>query len=56
MQTTTVLFDLDGTLGMKVFLLPACLIDRENTDLSAFPHGGFDDLPAFARQLKGSEG
>ena len=30
------------TLGMKVFLLTDCLISRNVTDLSQYPHGGFD--------------
>ncbi len=36
-----------GTLGMQVFLLTDCLINRKNTDLAAYPHGSFDDLLAF---------
>ena len=36
-----------ATLGMKVFLLTDCLISRHGTDLSAFPHGNFDDLERF---------
>lgn len=35
------------TLGMKVFLLTDCLINREGADLSHWPHGGFDELFAF---------
>ena len=31
-------------LGMKVFLLTDCLIDRKESDLSRYPHGGFDEL------------
>lgn len=31
-------------LGMQVFLLTDCLINRENTDLSRYPHGSFDAL------------
>ena len=34
-------------LGMDVFLLTDCLIDRKETDLSAIPHGGFADLLRF---------
>ena len=33
-----------ATLGMKVFLLTDCLISRNETDLSQYPHGGFDEL------------
>ena len=39
-----------STLGMKVFLLTDCLIDRADSDLSLWPHGGFDELMAFLRQ------
>lgn len=31
-------------IGMKVFLLTTCLINKENKDISAYPHGDFDDL------------
>ena len=37
-------------LGMQVFLLTDCLINKKNADLSAFPHGDFD---ALARYLEG---
>ena len=39
-------------LGMKVFLMPACLLNRENKDLSAYPQGDFDDLLAFVDGLE----
>lgn len=32
------------TLGMKVFLLTACLINKNGEDISVYPHGDFDDL------------
>ncbi len=35
------------TLGMKVFLLTDCIINKDNTDISAYPHGSFSDLIAF---------
>lgn len=39
-------------LGMKVFLLTDCLIDRKDSDLSRYPHGGFDELLDFlSREL-----
>lgn len=38
-------------LGMKVFLLTDCLINRENADISQYPHGGFSELLAFIRSL-----
>lgn len=34
-------------LGMKVFLLTGSLIDRENTDISRYPNGDFDELLRF---------
>lgn len=39
-------------LGMKVFLLTDCLINRENTDISQYPHGDFNDLWAFIQENK----
>lgn len=35
------------TLGMQVFLLTDCLINKGEADLSRWPHGGFDELFAF---------
>ena len=40
------------TLGMKVFLLTDCLINRKNEDISKYPHGGFDELKVFLDGLK----
>lgn len=34
-------------LGMQVFLLTDCIINRENADISTYPHGGFDDLLSY---------
>ena len=31
-------------LGMRVFLLTDCLINKKNVDIAAYPHGGFDEL------------
>ena len=39
------------TLGMKVFLLTDCLINKHGADISAYPHGGFDDLLSFIATL-----
>lgn len=39
------------TLGMKVFLLTDCLINKENKDISVYPNGGFDELLAFIEAL-----
>lgn len=38
------------TLGLKVFLLTDCLLNRENKDISVWPHGNFSDLLAFLRE------
>ena len=38
-------------LGMEVFLLTDCIINRDGTDISWFPNGGFDDLLAFLRSV-----
>lgn len=40
------------TLGMKVFLLTDCLINTQQKDISAYPHGGFDELLDYVRRLK----
>ncbi len=37
-------------LGMKVFLLTDCMINKNNEDISKYPHGGFDDLSAYLHQ------
>ena len=34
-------------LGMKVFLLTDCLINKKNADISAYPHGGFCELDEY---------
>ena len=34
-------------LGMKVFLLTDCLINKEDKDISMYPHGNFADLQAY---------
>ena len=39
------------SLGMQVFLLTDCLINRDNQDISAYPHGNFDDLKTFINAL-----
>lgn len=38
-------------LGMQVFLLTDCLINKENADISQYPHGGFDDLASFLNDI-----
>ena len=39
------------TLGMKVFLLTDCLINRTGEDISRYPHGSFGELMDFIREL-----
>lgn len=38
-------------LGMKVFLLPACLLNKEEKDISVYPQGDFDDLLAYVDKM-----
>lgn len=40
------------TMGMKVFLLTDCLLDRAETDLSRYPHGSFGELAAFLETIQ----
>jgi len=40
-----------ANLGMPVFILTDCLINEKNVDLSAHPHGGFDELLAWIGSL-----
>ena len=40
-----------ANLGMKVFLLTDCLINKANTDIDQFPHGSFPELLEFIRGL-----
>ena len=39
-------------LGMKVFLLTDCLINKSGADISAWPHGGFAELTAYIEGLE----
>lgn len=41
-----------GQLGMKVFLLTDCLINKSGTDIDRYPHGSFPELMDFIRNLK----
>lgn len=34
-------------LGMKVFLLTDCVINKEGVDIDRYPHGSFDELVAY---------
>lgn len=38
-------------IGMKVFLLTDCLINKENIDISSVPNGSFKDLREYIDQL-----
>ena len=38
-------------LGMKVFLMPADLINKVDKDISKYPQGDFDDLLAYVERL-----
>ena len=38
-------------LGLSVFLLTPCLIDRKNTDITQYPHGDFGQLLEYIRAL-----
>ena len=38
-------------MGAKVFLLTDCLINKEEKDISVYPHGGFEELLQFIEQL-----
>lgn len=40
-----------GTLGMKVFLLTDCLINKEGKDISVYPGGGFPELLDYVRSI-----
>ena len=37
--------------GMQVFLLTDCLINKEGKDISVFPHGGFEELRKYLKEL-----
>lgn len=39
-------------LGIKVFLLTDCLINKSGTHISRYPHGSFPELMEFIRSLK----
>lgn len=39
------------TLGMRVFLLTDCLINKNGDPIDRYPHGGFDEMMKFARDL-----
>lgn len=40
-------------LGMRVFLLTPCMINKQGSDISQYPHGGFPDLLRFLEAAVG---
>ena len=38
-------------LGMQVFLLTDCIINKDNKDISQYPNGSFPELLAYIRAL-----
>ena len=40
-----------GELGMKVFLLTDCMINKKNVDISVYPHGSFAELIRYIESL-----
>lgn len=39
------------SLGMQVFLLTDCIINKDNRDIAPYPHGSFPELMEFIRGL-----
>ena len=39
------------TLGMRVFLLTNCLINKEEKDISVYPHGNLEDLMRYIENM-----
>lgn len=39
-------------LGMKVFLLTDCLINKKNVDITKYPQGSFDELKTYIETIK----
>ena len=42
-------------LGMKVFLVTDCLINKAGADIGRYPHGGFDELNDYVASLVGGQ-
>ena len=40
-------------IGMDVFILTPCLINKGNVDISNLPHGDFDDLLSYIKKTQG---
>ncbi|MBQ8326272.1 MAG: HAD family hydrolase [Lachnospiraceae bacterium] len=41
-----------GTLGMKPFLMPECLINKSEKDISCFPQGNLNDLLKYIKSME----
>ena len=39
------------TLGMDVFLLTDCMINKNNEDIEQYPHGSFDELKEYLQSI-----
>ncbi|MBE6897088.1 MAG: HAD family hydrolase, partial [Ruminococcaceae bacterium] len=39
------------SIGMKVFLLTNCLINKKDRDISAYPHGDFEALTEYLQTI-----
>ena len=39
------------SLGMKVFLMPECLINKKDSDISVYPQGDFEQLIEYIKEL-----
>lgn len=39
-------------IGMKVFLLTDCLINKERNDISIYPRGSFEQLISYIEKIK----
>ena len=39
-------------IGMQVFLLTDCMINKNNKDIECYRHGSFDELMSYIKQLK----
>ena len=44
------------SLGMRTFLLTDCLINRRGTDITRWPHGGYEELRSYIESVTGSSG
>lgn len=41
-----------ANLGMRVFLLTDCMINRDDKDIFIYPHGSFEELTEFIKNLQ----